>query len=83
MHMMPKNCGICWSVCHAGSCAKTAQRINSLCGVETPEDPRNTALDGGPYLPEEEGVQHDLCQITLATCLNNQLMQRLESRIKY
>jgi len=34
------------SVCHAGGCAKTAERIDILFGMETPGDPRDIALDG-------------------------------------
>jgi len=39
---------ICQSVTRTG-CAKMAERIDVLFGVETPGDPRNTVLDGGHH----------------------------------
>jgi len=32
-------------------CAKMAEWIDILFGVETPGDPRNIVLDGGPHPP--------------------------------
>jgi len=32
------------------ACAKKAERIDVLFGVETPQYPRQTVLDGGPHM---------------------------------
>jgi len=42
---------VCQSVCHSGKCAKTAERIDVLFGVEIPGNVRNIVLDGGLHLP--------------------------------
>jgi len=47
-------------------CAKTAERIDVLFGMETPGNPGNIVLDGVP-IPYDEGVQCGFCKITLAT----------------
>jgi len=61
--------GVCQSVCYVGELCKTTERIDILFGVETPRDPRNIVLDGGPNPhSESEGVRCGLCQITVATC---------------
>jgi len=38
--------GVCHSVCHATSLCKTAERIEVLLRVKTPEGPRHSVLDG-------------------------------------
>jgi len=40
------------SVTHVG-CAKTAERIDVLFGLESPGDPRNILLHGGPHPPRQ------------------------------
>jgi len=45
--------GVCQSVTRA-DCAKTAENIDVLFGVKTPEASRNIALYRGPY-PHGEG----------------------------
>jgi len=43
-------------------CAKMAEQINILFGVETSGDAGNLVLDGGPHPPRRgEGVQCSLC----------------------
>jgi len=55
------------SVMRAG-CAKSAEWIDVLFGVETPGHPRNILLDGVPIPHGEGGVRCGRCQGTLATC---------------
>jgi len=42
---------VCLSWRQAG-CAKTAEQISVLFGLETLGEPRNTVLDGGPRPPK-------------------------------
>jgi len=36
------------SVCHVGELCKMAELVDVLFGMETPVDPRDIVLDGGP-----------------------------------
>jgi len=60
---------ICLFVTQTG-CAKTAERIDVLFGVETSGDPISIVgpLDGVPYPTARREVRCGLRQITLATC---------------
>jgi len=60
-----------WSlsvVCHVGGCAKTAERIDVLFGVEAHEDPRSIVLDGGPHPPRRGGWFDVVCATWLMGC---------------
>jgi len=76
--MIPKRGRL--SVCHAGGCAKTAERIEVLLGVNTLG--RNVVLNGGKSDPLGKGrrIRCGLRQITLSTCL---VQCNLQTRFLY
>jgi len=91
MHEMQKivtdDLGVCLSVslsvCHAAQlsfdCAKMAEQIKMLFGVNTRGGLRNMVLDGGPNsefpYSEERGIRCSLRQITLSSCSNLQFQK--------
>jgi len=64
------NSRVCQSVCLSRSstgnhCAKTAEQMKMLFGVNTLGGPRNIVLDGGPDPPTARGrvIRYSLCHI--------------------
>jgi len=47
---------VCQSVWHGAGCAKTAELIDVLFGVETARNPRNIVSDGNPH-PARQGTR--------------------------
>jgi len=50
--------GVCQPVCFCAICAKTAERIDVLFGVETLGDPRNEERKGGSMRPLPNYIGH-------------------------